>query len=101
MRTIHVTGGRADYAEMTLTDARGANLATATIRLGVSTDQATPPTTWFAPDTATYPANGKAVLSLLVNETRAPAGTYWLWADVVDNPTSQPVLASNGSFRTL
>lgn len=91
IRTIYVTGGRKDYARITLTDALGHDLSTATIRLGVSTDAAAQPATWYTPDIATYPVTGQAVLSLLLDSTKAPPGTYWLWADVVDNPTTQPV----------
>ena len=101
MRTITVTGGRTDYAAMTLTDALGHDLSTATIRLGVTTAPDTEPAQWYAPDLATYPAAGTAQLSLLLDETRAPAGTYWLVADVVDNPTSQPVVATNSQVRTV
>jgi hypothetical protein len=100
MRTIRVTGGRSDYATMTLTDTRGNDLATATIRLGLTTSATTDPADWFPPDIATYPTAGKAELSLLIDETRAPAGTYWLVADVVDNPTSQPVVAET-KIRTV
>jgi hypothetical protein len=94
-RTIYTSNGRTDYAEMTLIDAKGHDLSAATITLGLSTDPNTPPIAWFPPDLATYPSVGKAVLSLLLNSTRAPAGSYWLWALIVDNPTTQPVRAFN------
>ncbi len=103
IRTIYVTGGRKDYAEMTLTDKKGHDLSTGiTLRLGVTTTP-TPgpaPTTWYAVDLATYPAVGTAVLSLLCDSTRTPPGTYWLWADVPDSPTTQPV-CSDQPFITL
>lgn len=101
MRTIHVTGGRKDYAQMTLVDDLGGDLAPATIRMGVSASKTTQPADWFPPDLETYPSPGRAVLSLLLDSTRAPAGTWYLWADVVDNPTSQPVCATNEAIRTV
>ena len=101
MRTIYVTGGRTDYAVVTLTDTKGANLSTATIRLGLSNGPNTQPTTWYAPNLSTFPTPGTAVLSLLLNETNAPAGPHFIWADVVDSPTSQPVLVTNDSLQTL
>lgn len=100
-RIIYVTGGRKDYAEGTLTDKRGHDLSTATIRLGVSASTSVQPTQWYAPDVATYPQAGTAVLSLLLDSSRAPAGTYWLWADVVDSPTTQPVCFTTSNITTL
>lgn len=101
MRNIYVTGGRKDFVDGTLTDRLGGDLTSATIRVGLSTDREVPPTVWYAPSTVTYPQDGTATVSLLVDETNAPAGTYWLWSDVVDNPTSQPVVASNQQIRTI
>lgn len=101
MRTIYVTGGRADYAKVTVTDANGASLSTATIRLGLSATDQAQPTVWYAPSVTTYPTPGTAVLSLLLTETNAPAGSHRIWADVVDSPTSQPVLATNDVIRTI
>lgn len=101
MRTIYVTGGRKDYARMTLDDDLGHDLETATIRLGVSASSTTPPTEWFPPDLESYPNAGTAVLSLLLDSTRAPVGDWYLWADVVDSPTTQPVCADNTPIRTI
>lgn len=100
MRTIYVSSGRKDYARMTLTDDLGGDLAPATIRMGVSASTTVQPTTWYTPDLETYPSPGKAVLSLLLDSTRAPAGDWYLWADVVDSPTTQPVCATNMKIRT-
>lgn len=100
-RTIYVTGGRKDYARATLTDDLGHDLSTATIRLGLSTSKTTQPSQWYAPDIATFPTVGTAVLSLLVDSTRAPAGTYWLWADVVDSPTTQPFCFGDRMLTTI
>jgi hypothetical protein len=80
---------------MTLTDAKGHDLSAATITLGLSTDPNTPPAAWFPPDLAVFPSAGKAVVSLLLDSSRAPAGSYWLWALVADSPTTQPVRAFN------
>ena len=99
-RTITVTGGRKDYAVLTLTDSLGHDLSTATIRMGVTPTLGVGPAQWDPPDLAEYPQPGTAVLSLLLDSTRAPAGTYWLVADVVDNPTSQPVYATTSQVRT-
>lgn len=101
MRLIYVTGGRQDYAAATLTDSNGADLTTAVLRMGLSADDHTQPTAWFPPDFATYPTPGTAVVSLLLTEANAPAGTYRVWIDVVDAPTSQPVLATNEAIRTI
>lgn len=101
MRTIYVTGGRKDYAEGELADSRGHDLATATIRLGVSSSRTVQPSSWYAPSVSAFPTAGTAVLSLLLDEAKAPPGQWFLWVDVVDNPTSQPVLASNDVIRTL
>lgn len=101
MRNIHVTGGRKDYADGVLTDRLGNDLSSATLRVGLSTDREVPPTTWYAPSTITYPQEGTAAVSLLIDATIAPAGRYWLWVDAVDNPTSQPVVASNDQIRTI
>lgn len=101
MRTIYVTDGRSDYAKMTLVDDLGGDLAAATIRLGVSSSRVVQPTVWYAPDLAVYPSAGRAELSLLLDSARSPAGTYFLWADVVDNPTSQPVCSTNRQIRTV
>jgi hypothetical protein len=100
-RTIYVTGGRSDFATVTLTEANGTDLSVVQIRLGVSTSYNTPPATWYSPQSASYPSPGKAVLGLLVNEERAPAGNYYVWVDVVDDFTSQPVMASNLTLRTI
>lgn len=98
-RTIYVTGGRQDYVEAVLTDAKGADLTTADIRLGLSATSTTPPTEWHA---ATVTPEGAGVrLALLVDETIAPAGKWFLWADVVDNPTTQPVPCGGGFVRTV
>lgn len=101
MRTIYVTNDRKDYAEGLLTDTKGHDLSTATIRAGVSPDREVQPTTWRTASLLEYPTQGTVLVSLLLDETTAPPGDWWLWADVVDNPTSQPVLASNDVIRTV
>lgn len=101
MTTIYVTGGRSDYAVVTLSDARSANLAGATIRLGLSVSERVLPTEWHDPDLAVFPPDGTAVLSLLLDDTNTSPGQYRIWLDVVDNPTSQPVCATNDIVRVL
>lgn len=101
-RTIYVSGsGEQDYAEVTLTDSRGHDLSTATITMGLSTDPGVQPTTWATPDLATYPTVGTAVVSLLITATNAPPGRYYVWADVADSPTVQPVAAVNQQLTTV
>lgn len=101
MKTIYVSGGRQDYAVITLTDSLGHDLSAATIRMGVSTDLAVEPTDWYAPDLSAYPTRGTAVVSLLIDAARAPVGVYHVWADVVDSPTTQPVAARYDRLETL
>jgi len=98
-RTIYVSGGRKDYVKALLSDAEGENLTTATIRLGLSTTSTTPPTEWHPAEVT--PEGAGVRLALLVDETIAPPGKWYLWADVVDFPTTQPVQCGGGHVRTV
>lgn len=100
-RTIYVTGGRTDTVRVTLVDSYKNDLSTATLRMGLSAVRDVPPSTWYTPTSVTYPGNGEAVCSLLLNSTNAPPNTYWVWLDVVDAPSTQPVRASNDTVVTL
>lgn len=101
MRNIRVSGGRKDYAWATLTDDHGEDLSTATIRAGVSVSKDAPPTTWYEPSMISYPTTGKAQVYLLIDETIAPPGQWWFWLDVVDNPSTEPIPATNDILHTV
>src|SRR5690349_9656198 len=80
---IRITGGYSAYVSGILTDVNGEDLSTTTLKLGLYAEGAEPGTqvssAWKAPSVTTYPAVGKAKVSLLVSEGDYPVGKYRLW----------------------
>lgn len=103
-RTIHVTGGYADYAVGELVERTGKDLSTATIKAAlIPTGAAVPAadsTTWKTPDEVEFPTVGTARVSLLVTDA-TPVGTYWLYVLPADSPTSVPVKGSNTVVKVI
>ena len=101
MRTIPVTGGYSDYAECTITDRDGKDLSTATFKAALlPRNQGYPAHAspdWSTPLVAT-PTAGEAEIALLVTNS-TPPGDYYLWVDIVDNPTVVPVRGCDDTGR--
>ena len=96
MRKISVTGGFTDYAECTITERDGKDLTATTFKAALIPRGATSPVpsdsgTWQVPlVTFVGEDNSTAEIALLVGDS-TPPGDYYLWVDIIDNPTVVPV----------
>lgn len=103
-RTIHVTGGYADYAVGELSERTGKDLTSATITAAlIPTGTSVPAvdsSVWQAPDVLEFPSVGTARVSLLVTDA-TPVGTYWLYVLPSDSPTAVPVRGSNTVVKVV
>lgn len=86
-----------EYATGLFTETEGKDMTSATAQIGLSSDRATPPTTWEAPDATSRPTVSTIRVSKLI-DTDVAIGTYWLWIKVTDSPEVLPRVAGNSSF---
>lgn len=91
--TIWVSLGKKRYVGGTVSEVNGKDISSATFTIALGTNASTPPSTGFAaPDVSTQGATtADRVLKKLIDNSVA-AGTYAVWANIVDNPEIEPLL---------
>lgn len=105
MTTVFISGGAKAYVGGTLTELTGKDISGDTVVMGLSTDELTQPTNWFAPDSSTSPIVSQRLLKLLVSlvlpASHAPiAGrSYYVWAKITDNPEILPIVLQQFDTR--
>jgi len=90
---IFVSLGKKRYVGGTITEDNGKDISGATYTMALGASGETPPSTgWVTPSVNIAGATSASrVLKLLIDNT-TPVGTYWVWANVVDNPEIEPVV---------
>lgn len=106
MIKIRVSGGYTGAVVADIEDSRGTDLSAATLRIGLFTTlipgslPAAADAGWKIPTSIEYPALGKAVISLSVNESSGYtlSTKYWAWIKATSTPFLTPVLCKDESI---
>jgi hypothetical protein len=91
--TIWVSLGNKRYVGGTVSALDGKDISSGTFTIALTTTASTPPSTGFAtPDVSTQGETTADRILLKLVDSSVAAGTYAVWAKVVDNREIEPLL---------